>query len=149
MEFKWQALYDRKCHCCSTLIWPQEAKWKFRILPEYVQDMTNHILEYQLSTPENVDVVQVTNFTKKKKRRFSTLIWSLRIKWKFRNLIAHPRHSQSYPRVSFVYSMTFLWQPNQNVILGGKNENSKTLLRICKTCPIRSLNNWLRLRMWT
>ena len=28
--------------------------------------MPNHILEYQLSTPENVDGVQVTNFTEKK-----------------------------------------------------------------------------------
>ena len=36
--------------------------------------MPNHILEYHLSTPENVDVVQVTNFTEKKKRHFSTLI---------------------------------------------------------------------------
>ena len=34
----------------------------------------NHILEFQLSTPENVDVVQVTNFTEKWKHRFSTLI---------------------------------------------------------------------------
>ena len=32
----------------------------------------NHILEFQLSTPENVDVVQVTNFTEKWKHRFST-----------------------------------------------------------------------------
>ena len=33
--------------------------------------MLNHILEYQLSTSENVDVVQVTNFKEKKKSRFS------------------------------------------------------------------------------
>ena len=86
MEFKWQALYDRKCHC-STLIWPQGAKWKFRILTEHVQDMTNHILEYQLSTPENVDVVQVTNFTPKK-----------------RNVVLIPRDQMKIPK--FVYSMT-------------------------------------------
>ena len=54
--------------------------------------MSNLILEYLLSTPENVDVVQMTNFTEKMKRRFSTLIWSLRAKWKFRNLIAHLQH---------------------------------------------------------
>ena len=28
-----------------------------------MQDMPNHILDYHLSTPENVDVVQVTNVT--------------------------------------------------------------------------------------
>ena len=28
--------------------------------------MANHVLENQLSTSENVDVVQVTNFTEKK-----------------------------------------------------------------------------------
>ena len=32
--------------------------------------MPNHILEFQLSTPENVDVVQVTNFTEKRKPSF-------------------------------------------------------------------------------
>ena len=58
MELKWQALNDRK-HC-STLIWP---KCKFRILTAHLQDMPNHILAYQLSTPENVDVVEVTNLT--------------------------------------------------------------------------------------
>ena len=47
---------------------------KIRILTAHLQDMSNHILEYQLSTSENVDVVQVTNFTKKKNSRFSTLI---------------------------------------------------------------------------
>ena len=62
--------------------------------------MPNHILEYKLSTSENVDEVQVTNFTEKKKSRFSTLIWPLGIKWKFRNRIAHlqdmANHLQEY-----------------------------------------------------
>ena len=56
MEFNWHAFYDRKRHC-STLIWPQGAKCKFRILIAYLQDMSNHILGYQLSAPENVNVV--------------------------------------------------------------------------------------------
>ena len=34
-------------------------------LTVYLQDMPNHTLEYQLCTPENVGVVQVTNFTEK------------------------------------------------------------------------------------
>ena len=109
MEFKWQALYDRKRHC-STLIWPQGAKWKFRILTAHLQDMPNHILEYQLSTPENVDVVQETNFAKKKekkkKRRFSTLVWPLGIKWKFRNIIAH---LQDIPNHIPEYHLSILW----------------------------------------
>ena len=62
MEFKWQALYDRKRHC-SGLIWPQGAKCKFWILTAHLQDMPNHILEYQVSTPENVDALPVTNFS--------------------------------------------------------------------------------------
>ena len=32
------------------------AKWKFCILTEHLQDMSNHTLEYQLSTPEHVDL---------------------------------------------------------------------------------------------
>ena len=32
--------------------------------------MPNHILEYQLSTSEKEDVVQVTNFTEKKEKSF-------------------------------------------------------------------------------
>ena len=62
-----------------------------------LQHMPNHILEYQLSTFINVDVVQVKkNFTEKKKSHFSTLIWPLRMKWKFRNLIAHPQDMANY-----------------------------------------------------
>ena len=95
MEFKWQALYGRKRHL-STLM----AKWKFRILTVHLQDMSNHILEYQLSTPENVDEVQLTNFTEKEKRRFLTIIWPLGIKIKFRNFITHlqdiPNHILEY-----------------------------------------------------
>ena len=45
-------------------------KCKFRIPTTHLQDMANHVLENQLSTSENVDVVQVTNFTEKKKRLF-------------------------------------------------------------------------------
>ena len=39
--------------------------------------MLNPILEYELSTPENIDVVQVMNFPEKRKRRFPTLICPL------------------------------------------------------------------------
>ena len=62
LEFKWQSLYDRKRHF-STLIWPQEVKLKFQIPSAHIQDMPIYICEYQLSTSENVHVVQVTNFT--------------------------------------------------------------------------------------
>ena len=48
------------------------GKMKIPILTAHLQDMSNHILEYQLSTSENVDVVQVTNFTENTKSRFST-----------------------------------------------------------------------------
>ena len=41
----------------------------------HLQDMPSHIQEYHLSTPKKVDVVEVTNFIEKKKRRFSTLNW--------------------------------------------------------------------------
>ena len=50
------------------------SKLKFCILTAHLQDMPNHILEYQLSSPENADVVQVTNYTEKKGNRFSTII---------------------------------------------------------------------------
>ena len=100
MEFKWQALY---CMTENVIVRPSyEPRGQNEILTAHLQDMPNHILEYQLSTPENVDVIQVTNFAKqkKKKSRFSTLIWPLGIKWKFRNLIAHlqdiPNHILEY-----------------------------------------------------
>ena len=68
------AQYERNRHL-STLILPQGVKWKFQILTAHLQDMPNHILENQLSTSENVNKVQVTNFNEKKKSRFSTIIW--------------------------------------------------------------------------
>ena len=51
--------------------------------------MPNHILEYQLSTPENEDVVQLTNFTNIKETSFLNPHLTPREKLKFRNLIAH------------------------------------------------------------
>ena len=107
LKFKWNSSdkpYTTELVIFSTLIWPQEIKWNFWILTAHLQDMPNHILEYQLSTFENVDEVQVTNFTEKKKNRFSTLIWPLVIKWKLRNLIAHlqdmANHLLEYHRYS-------------------------------------------------
>ena len=44
----------------------QRAKCKFQILTAHLQDIPIHVLQYQLSTLENVDVVQVTNFTEKR-----------------------------------------------------------------------------------
>ena len=41
------------------------------IYTAHLQNMRNPILEYELSTPENVDVVQVMNFPEKKKTSFS------------------------------------------------------------------------------
>ena len=35
------------------------------MLNAHLRDMPNHIREYQLCIPENVDIVQVTNFTEK------------------------------------------------------------------------------------
>ena len=59
----------------SVIVRPSyEPRGQNEILTAHLQDMSNHILEYQLSPPENVDVVQVTNIAKKKKRRFSFLI---------------------------------------------------------------------------
>ena len=39
-----------------------------------LQEISNHILEYQLFTAENKGVVQVTNLTERRKRCFSSLI---------------------------------------------------------------------------
>ena len=107
--------------------------------------MPNHILEYQLSTPENVNVVQMTNFTEKKRKSF----FDPRDKMKYPKPFISKRHSQSFPRVSFAYSMKCRQSTSdnnftKNVIFWllidpcGKHENSKNLLRICKTCAIRS-----------
>ena len=71
--------------------------------------MYNHILEYQLPSPENVDVVQITNFSKKGTSFFySPLIPGDKIKI-----------PKNY--------CTFTGHPYSYLI---KNENSKTLLRI-------------------
>ena len=50
------------------------SKFKFRILTAELQEISNHILEYQLFTAENVGEVQATNLTERRKRRFSALI---------------------------------------------------------------------------
>ena len=68
--------------------------------------MPNHILEYQLSSPENADVVQVTNYTEKKGNRFSTIIWPRVLKWKFWNFIAH---LQDIPKHILEYHLSILW----------------------------------------
>ena len=39
----------------------------------HLQDMPNHILEYQLFTPENINVVQMTIFAEKKIKVVLTL----------------------------------------------------------------------------
>ena len=106
MEFKWQALYDRKRYFRPSYDpWGQNKN-------AHLQDMHNHNLEYQLSTPENLDVVQVINFAEKWKRRFSTLIWPLGIIWKFKNLIAHLK---DMPNQILEYNLAmtdFKWQKN-------------------------------------
>ena len=67
--------------------------------------MPNHILEYQLSTSENVDVVQVTKFTEKKKLFFDPHL-TPRDKMKIpKPYCASARPVQSSPRISFVYSL--------------------------------------------
>ena len=144
----------------TSLIWQKTSlfdphttpggKRKFRILTAHLRDMRNHFIEYHLSTSENVDILQVTNFTGIKKYRFFDAIWHLGISNdNFETLLHISWHSQSYPRVSFVYSMKYrqktsekkLHQKRQFLALNwflGQKENYKTLLRICKACPIRS-----------
>ena len=99
MEIKWQAVYEKQ----TSLFDPHMTlggKMMFHILTAHLQDKPNHIRECQLSTIENADKVQVTNFTEKRKSHFSNLIWPLGMKWKFRSLIAHlqdkPKHIQEY-----------------------------------------------------
>ena len=68
--------------------------------------MPNHILDYQLSIPENVDVVQVTDFAIKKETLFFEPHLTPRDKMKVpKPYCTSTRHSKSYPRVAFVYSM--------------------------------------------
>ena len=99
MEIKWQALYEKQTSLFHPHMTPG-GNMMFRILTAHLQDKPNHIRECQLSTIENADKVQVTNFTEKRKSHFSNLIWPLGMKWKFRSLIAHlqdiPTHIQEY-----------------------------------------------------
>ena len=92
---------------------------------------------------------------RKKKHRFSTPIWPLVKKMK----IPKPcyKEHQTISRVLFVYSMKCRQSSSDNnftiniicwplIDPWGKNENSKTLLHISKTYPIRSYYTiWLRL----
>ena len=106
MEFKWQALYDRKRHF-SNLIWPQGVKWKFRILTAHLQDIPYHILEYYLSTIWNLNWVQVTSLIWQKTSLFSPRMTPAG-KMKIPNpYCTSKRHAQSYPRVSIVYFWKF------------------------------------------
>ena len=49
-------------------------KIKYQNLITHLQHIPNYFLEYNLSTPENVDAIQLTNFAELEKLRFSTLI---------------------------------------------------------------------------
>ena len=63
--------------------------------------MPNHILEYQLSSPENVDKVQLTNFAKKKEKTFFDPHLTPRNKMKIpKPYCASTGHGQSSPRIS-------------------------------------------------
>ena len=63
--------------------------------------MPNHILEYQLSTSENVDLVQVTNFTEKKEKSFFDPHLTPRDKMKIlKTYCASTGHGKSSPRIS-------------------------------------------------
>ena len=149
MEFNWQALYNRIRHCL-TLTWPQGVKWKLRCLTVHLQDMSNHILEFQLCTPENVDVVQVTNLKcssdRKKICRFSTLIWPFGIKRKFLNIISYLQDASNH---ILDYHLSECRQSSggsiftRNVIichlidLWPKNVIFKILLLICRRSALR------------
>ena len=63
--------------------------------------MPNHILEYQLSTSENVDVVQLTNFTAKNGKSFFDPHLTPRDKMKIlKPYCTSTGHSQASPRIS-------------------------------------------------
>ena len=64
------------------------GKMKFQILTAHLQDVPNHILVFQLSTTENVDVGQLTNFAEKWKHIFHPHL-TPRDKMKFRKLTVH------------------------------------------------------------
>lgn len=120
------------------------AIWKFRILTAHLQNMSNHIREYQLSTPENLNVTHVTNFTEK---------WILTL---FFDPHSTPRDKIKIPKsyctstihIQWYYLLT-LWNVDgvhvtttlPKILFDSlcKNENSKYLLCIYKTCPIRCL----------
>ena len=82
----------------SVIVRPSyEPRGQNEILTAHLQDMPNHILEYQLSTPENVDVIQGTNFAKQKKETsFSDPHLTPRDKMKIpKSYYTSTRHSQS------------------------------------------------------
>ena len=107
-----------------------------------------------MSTPEKLDAVQVANFTGKRNVVFQP---PFDLSWKNENsetLLQGIDHFQSI--ICLFYEMKSSSDNNFtiNVICWplmdpwGKNENSKALLRISKTYPIRSYYTiWLQLKM--
>ena len=84
------------------------GKWKFQ--NQYCTS-ARHVQSYPgLFTPENVNVVEVSNFTEKKKRWFTTLIRHLGIKWKFGNSIAH---LEGIPNHTLEYHLSTMWNKNR------------------------------------
>ena len=61
---------------------------------------------FQLSTTENVDVGQLTNFAEKWKHIFSILIWPLGIKWNSEILL---HIYKTYPNDILEYHLSTLW----------------------------------------
>ena len=70
MEFNLQES-ERKHHF-STFLWLQGWKKKFLYFMAHLQDIPIHILKYHLSTPWNVDRVQVTFLIIDRKRHMTS-----------------------------------------------------------------------------
>ena len=94
----------------STLIWPQGVKWKFRILTAHLQDMPNHILEYQLSIFWKYRCSSSDKLYRKKEKSFFDPHLTPRDKMKIpKPYCASTGHGQSFPRISVVFFLNCWW----------------------------------------
>ena len=129
-----------------------KANCNFLNLIGHLQGLPNHILAYHLFTfPWNIHRVQVTSWLWKETSFFDLYLTpKMKIKIKKKTYCTSTRQTLSYNGALIVCYLKCRWSSSdkgymtENLIFRpsydsrGQNENSVSLLHICKTCPIIS-----------
>ena len=120
----------------KSLSYPWGAKYDFFNIIGHLQGLPNHIIPLVYYSLKYTWSLSLNILDRNVIFRFPGMKIKIQIPY-----CTSTRHTQSYPRVSFVYFSKCRWSLSYKACMTEKkNENSRTLLCICKTLPTRSLN---------